>query len=253
MTVVELVNLALLKIGHSNGIATLADQSEAAVTASLVYDHTLRATLRAFPWPFATKYLALELTQGPATFTDPLVQAWSASATYLIGDVVEVADVIYYATAVSFNQTPPNASYWTTTATEEANGDWDYAYRWPVDCLFARRFVPASGSGRTFNPAPIEFRQGRDKNGPLLYTDEPAAVLEYTMIDCDALWADDLFIDAFTWRIAAALAPSLSRNGITVQQCYQAFTLTINQAATVASREAQLAPDGDAEHIRARD
>jgi hypothetical protein len=224
----------------------------AAWSGSLAYDHHLRANLRVFPWSFATKYAALTVVQGPATWTDPLVQAWSASATYAIGDVVDLSGTLYWAVLASLNLTPPNTTYWTETPSAEANGDWDHAYRWPIDCLFARRMVPASGTGRKFDRNPIPFRVGRDVNGLLLYTDEPAAVLEYTMIDCEALWADDLWIDAFTWRLAATLAPSMSRVEKMAEKAWTMYLLTLRQASAVSSNEQQHERAGEAEWIEGR-
>lgn len=270
MTAIELLNLALLKIGVSKGVASLTEASREAWTGALVHDHTLRATLRHFPWPFATKYRGcteeasykLYLASGPLWDTDPaaltLVQAWSATATYVRGDVVRLTDVNYTGLAEHTNQTPPNATYWSTSADDHpravAGGDWRYAYRWPSDCLFLRRVLPegVAGTGRTFEPFPPPFRVGRDPNGLLVYTNAREAVIEFTTIDCDALWADDLWIDAFTWRLAAALAPSLSQIAEMPKTCQLMYEQTISRAAIVASREHQPEPHGEAEWIRGR-
>jgi hypothetical protein len=112
--------------------------------------------------------------------------------------------------------------------------------------------VPASGTGRKFDRNPIPFRVGRDVNGLLLYTDEPAAVLEYTMIDCEALWADDLWIDAFTWRLAATLAPSMSRVEKMAEKAWTMYLLTLRQASAVSSNEQQHERAGEAEWIEGR-
>lgn len=250
MTPIELLNLSLLKIGVSKGVASLSEESREAWTGALVHDHMLRATLRNFPWSFATKYVALTLTQGPAWTAAP-VQAWAADQTYAIGDVVTVASVVYYAVASSLNHTPPNATYWNTTPTTESNGDWVYAYRWPSDCLFARRLVPP-GIRRTFDAVPQAFRVGRDLNGLLVYGNVQDAVLEYTMLDCDHLWADDLWIDAFTWRLAGALAPSLSKIADMAKTCQANYEFALARAAETSSREQQLEPNGEAEWIRGR-
>ncbi|HJW68709.1 MAG TPA: hypothetical protein VJ829_05065, partial [Candidatus Binatia bacterium] len=143
MTAIELLNLALLKIGVSKGVAALTEASREAWTGALVHDHVLRATLRHFAWPFATKYRGctaaspypLYLVSGPLWDTNPatltLVQAWSATATYARGDVVRQAAVNYTALADSLNQAPPNAAYWSTAAADHplatGGGDWRYA------------------------------------------------------------------------------------------------------------------------------
>lgn len=252
MTTVELYNLALYKIGVSGGIASLSDQSREAITGSAVYDHILRVTLRHFPWSFATKYLDLTLVGGPVPSDDSLVQSWSATQTYQITDAVDLSGTRYYAIAASVNHTPPNSTYWSTTAPEYVNKDWVYSYRWPTDCLFARRMPSASLIGRQFDPNPIPFRIGRDVNGLLIYANEADANLEYTCLDCDALWADDLWIDCFTWRIAAMIAPSLSQIPNMTQTCYAMFLQTLRTASAVSSNESQMEKDGDASWITDR-
>lgn len=270
MTPVEIWNLALLKIGHSKGIEALDDATREAYTGAAVYDHQLRQVLRRFPWSFATKYvgcLATEpypfyLVSGPFWSTDPteltLVQAWSASATYVVGDVVRNDDVNYYCIMAHTNHEPPDSDYWSTSEDDapegSAGGDWLYAYRWPTDCLFVRRVVPPGsvGSGRLFNADPPPHRIGRDVNGLLIYTNVPEAVIEYTMIDCDHLWADDLFIDALTWKLAAYAAPSLSQikdMAITAMRMYERC---FDDAAIVSSREQQQEKPGEAEWISGR-
>lgn len=213
MTAVQLFNLALLKIGQSKGITALGNESRAAWTGELIYDHTLRQVLRTFPWPFATRYADLAWVEGDGE------------------------------TAV--------------------NGDWLFSYRWPSDCLFARRIVPAgaNGTGRQFSDTPVPFREGHDATGILIYCnenhaesaeDDPVVNLEYTAINCDGLWADDIFIDAFTWLLASKAAPSLSRDDKLAGRCFAMYQLTLEQAAAVATREGQQEKVGEAEWMRNR-
>lgn len=263
MTPIEIWNMSLLKIGHSQGITALDEASREAWTGALVYDARLRYCLRLFPWAFATKYATLLLARGPvwdeddAEMTD--VDAWDATFTYVVGDVVRQASVNYYAIAGSLNQQPPNASFWAPVATatdaqtpDYANGDWDYAYRWPDDCLFVRRVVPPGGHGRVFHPDPIRFRTGRDVNGKLIFTHEPEAVIEYTMIDCDNLWTDELFLDLFTWDLAAIAAPSAAKNGLKQTDCLRLRELALQRAAGVDAREMEPDKDGDADWVANR-
>jgi hypothetical protein len=253
----------------SQGVADMDEATREAWTGALIYDTSLRYVLRRFPWPFATKYAnGLEgtrdpfyLVAGPLWNDDPteltLVQDWSATATYAIGDVVRLSSVNYYAIASSFNQTPPNATYWSTSADdapERANGDWLYAYRWPTDCIFARRLVPPGGDGRAYNEehAKYRFRVGRDVNGLLIYTNEREAVLEYTMLDCDNLYTDDLWIDAFTWWLAFVMAPSLSRNGLKARDCLLFFERALQLASAWAASEQQQDKTGDPDWVSKR-
>jgi hypothetical protein len=260
MTAVELVNLALAKIGQLQGIVAVTDVTPEAYLAGIQYDHHLRETLRSYDWPFATAYATLTLTEGEVWDDDwtDYVQAWSASNTYRVGAVVQRSSLLYYCLVEHSNQQPPNATYWAPgadSATEPpeyvAGGDWQYAYRWPTDCLKARRLVDDS-TGRKFNRSPLPWRIYRDANGLLIATDRQDAVLEYTLLDCDNLWADDIFLDAFTWRLAAALAPGLSRNGLTAVQCLELFVRQLHRAMTVHMTEQQQEPGGQAEWIEGR-
>lgn len=206
----QVINVGLVRIGAQT-IADLAtEQSREAVSAALVYEDELKATLRDFPWGFAKRYAdPLTLVRGPAWAT-ATVQAWSASQAYTAGDVVTSGGTVYYCLLAHTNQVPPNATYWTTTPTTAANVDWQYAYRVPADSLMARRLV-RRGTGRAFDPNPPTFELGSDAAGDLIFAQESDLVLEYTIRpNCALSIGDALFRDAFAWRIAAVLAPSLA-------------------------------------------
>lgn len=141
------------------------------------------------------------------------------------------------------------------------NGDWMYAYRYPSDCVMARRILPAgaAGTGRQFNPDPVPFRVGRttefgaDADYLLLFTNLEDAVLEYTaLVECREDFADALFEDALEWRIASKMAPSLDRTDKTARECLAIFEAMFDTAAAVAHREGQLEKDGDANWISGR-
>jgi len=269
MNVVDLVNMSLANIGVSNGLATTSDSTLEAAMAVLHYDHALRLVLRDFAaWPFATKFAGDHegrnpwlLTAGPLWDTDPAVltavQTWVSSATYAPGDVVRLAGVNYTNILVSLNNTPPNATYWSTSsddAPESANPDFKYGYRWPTDCLFVRRLVPPGdyAAARPYNGNPIVFKLGRDANGLVIYTNEPAAVLEYTAIDCSSLYSDDLFIRMFTWKLAELLTPTIARDQKTSDNCMAKYEYYRRLARVAAAREQQQQAPGDAEWIGGR-
>lgn len=262
MTTVELLNLGLSKLGISEGILSVNDASIEATLGARTYDHALRLALRMFPWSFATKYAEpinnpLLLVGGPLWNSDPAtltaVQAWSETAGYRFGDVVRFADVNYTCVLKHTpSHSPPDATYWSTTpGTTTYNSDWRYAYRWPDDCLFARRLVNTA-VGRKFDRDPYPFRVGRDSNGLLILTNTPEAILEYTSLDCGALWVDDVWIEAFAWMVAYALAPSLSRNGTTADKCLQMYSLWAEQARALSANESQQEQPGDADWITGR-
>jgi hypothetical protein len=206
------INIALSRIGVSKRVVDIVlDQTEEAATARLHYNEDVDATLRDFPWPFATKYATLVLVGG--------------------------------------------------TATVPVNGDWQYSYRTPADCLFARRIVDSTGaanttalvgtvnrttgSARSYQPAPIAFRAGADDVGGLIYTNQPLPELEYTKRPtCAASQGDAIFRSALAWRHAASLAPILAKDAALVTRCWQMYGIVKATAETKASDEAQQDPDG---------
>lgn len=260
MTQLALSNAALYKVGVSQTIVALSETTREARTCNDNFGAARRETLRAFPWARASGYAALALAAGPLWDTDPAVltnvQAWSASYTYAVGDVVRSASVNYTAILGGVNHVPPNATYWSTSAAaapEFANGDWRYAYRLPSSFLYARRLVPTGGNGRQYNETPLRFRLGRDTNGLLLFTPEQNAELEYTiaLTDTDVL-DDPVFDDALSWKLAEKIGPSLSKNDKIVQVCAGMFAAVIAEAKLLDAREQQQDKAGDAPWITER-
>ena len=152
-TKINIINESLLKIGVSKTITVLGEQTREAITMERLYDKALRETLRHHPWAFATKY------------ADSADAVGETEAMFLVAG----------------------------GAGAPINGDWTFAYRYPDDCLFARRLVPASGSGRQFDRNPIPFRVGR-----LWDTDTPVWDATKTYIE------GDLVISALVLYVAIA-------------------------------------------------
>jgi hypothetical protein len=71
------VNLALLQIGAQTLVSLRNDQTREALAVRSVFEHNLLATLRDFPWPFATKYATLAKVGGTATV--PVNDDWQYS------------------------------------------------------------------------------------------------------------------------------------------------------------------------------
>ncbi len=113
-----------------------------------------------------------------------------------------------------------------------ANADWTYAYRRPTDCVFERRLVRARGDA--LDPTPPPFALGRDANGPLIFTNQATATLEYTYrVECAATAGDYLFREALVWRHAASLAGPLARSAEVVTMCLEAYRRAIAHAEDV--------------------
>jgi hypothetical protein len=71
------INRALLRIGARTIANYTTDQSREAIAVRLVFEDELQATLRDFPWAFATKYVEPALVGGTAT--DPVNLDWQYS------------------------------------------------------------------------------------------------------------------------------------------------------------------------------
>lgn len=211
---VAVVNRALVRIGATTIASLVNEQSREATAARLIFEEELRSTLRDHPWQFATRYEELTLTAGEATWDDPIVQVWSATRNYLEGDAVDSGGTIYYALRATLNDIPAaSPSDWSTTETpDEANADWLRAFRLPVDYVRVRRLVNPATRRALDDDTPLAWATGSDEEGELLFTDTEQPTAEYTARLQNLLaFADSHFRDAFAWRLAASLAPSLAQ------------------------------------------
>lgn len=197
----QIVNVALQRIGFANYLANVdTETSPAARAAQASFEIERDFVLRAFPWPFATKYETLALVDGSSD--DPV------------------------------------------------NNDWTFAYRFPADCLRARRIVRENGR---LDTDPPRFRIGRDSQGRLIYSDEEEAVLEYTVRITDPAEFDANFVSAFAWRLAWMLAPALGRVAEITKTARDNFYIELTTAKSEALNEGQQESPIDAEWIRGRD
>lgn len=216
-TQIQITNQALLKIGVSQAIEDVDEQSREAVTAKEFFPQCLRAVLRTHPWAFATKYAA----------------AADEEVGYM--DLIEGSE------------------------DDPTNGDWTYMYRYPIDCLMARRMV-VEGTGRRWAPNPEMWRKGRKWTGSeqllVIFSDIPEAdaILEYTaLVECSEDFEDPLFEDALSWHLAAKLAPSLARNGLTAIDCTKLYLVALDLAGARDAGEQQQDPEqGDASWVTGR-
>lgn len=259
----KVLNIALSRLGVTQQVAALGTElTPEASQGRLHYTTEVEAVLRDFPWAFATRYVdPMTLVRGIAWSTTAVIQAWSAAATYAPGDVVVLAGVIWYAKLANVGTLPAAGIFWSLTPPPDelavpldSNDDWKYAYRIPPDLILARRLV-RPGMARRFDATPPPFRIGQDANGNLLFTDQQAAVLEYTTRPvCAAGAGDALFREALSWRVAHALAPGLSKDAKKRTECWQMYLHTLERAKVANANEQQRQPnDGDAPWISTRD
>lgn len=119
---------------------------------------------------------------------------------------------------------------------KEPNDDWNFAYRYPTDCLMVRRIVTVLGRR---DPDPPPFRIGRDSTGRLIYTDEEAPTVEMTVRISDAAQFSALFAEALSWRLAAFIAPALSRIKDMQKTALVIYSAVLARARVRAANEQQ--------------
>ena len=100
---VNVINLALVRIGARTIRNVSTDQSREAQVARIVFEQELRATLRDFPWSFATQYASLALVGG--TSSVPVNADWQYSYR-LPTDVVFVRRMVD-ASRRTYERQPP--------------------------------------------------------------------------------------------------------------------------------------------------
>lgn len=86
--------------------------------------------------------------------------------------------------------------------------EWGYSYRYPSDCVQFRRIL--SGKRKDTKDSAIEYKILRDSAGRIIYTDQETAVGEYTMLNDDPEQYPSDFVLAFSFRLAAYVAPVLT-------------------------------------------
>lgn len=132
---------------------------------------------------------------------------------------------------------------------ENPNVEWQYSYRYPNDCLFARYISSASVDNRT---DPVPYQLAGDSQGRLIWTDQEQAVLQYTARIEDPVLFDPMFASALSWRMAMEFARVIARNPMAIRDATIMYNQAIDEAEAMEANESQKEPEPDAEHIRVR-
>lgn len=135
----------------------------------------------------------------------------------------------------------------------QPNSEWLYSYRYPSDCLNARRVL--NGISRIETPGTrVPYREGVDASGQLIFTDQPSAELEYTVRLTDPTLFPTDFVTALSYRIAAAIASQVTGGDPAKlgARAMQLYTYTLELAALNAANESQPDTQPDSDSILAR-
>ena len=92
--------------------------------------------------------------------------------------------------------------------TVNPSAEWNFSYRYPVDCINIRRIL--SGLRDDTQASRIPFKLLKDNQGLIIYTDKELAEIEYT----DNVVNTELFSSEFnlalSFRLASLIAPRLT-------------------------------------------
>ncbi len=124
--------------------------------------------------------------------------------------------------------------------------EWGYSYRYPPDCVEARRIL--SGVRNDHPKSRVPYRIGIDDEGQLIYTDMASAVLECTMMVTPNFFPPD-FSKALSLRLASDIAATLQKGDQAKlgAAALQRYYLEVDRAKANAANEeaAEEAPDSE--------
>lgn len=129
----------------------------------------------------------------------------------------------------------------------EAYTGWTYTYEYPTDCLVARRIELNTGTSTVcdddeysctqIEKVEYEVAVNADLNGRVILTNQENAELVYTAKVQDTNLFDPLFIDSFSWRMAADLAQPIKGKLALQNQMLQQYLYLISRAKSSNASE----------------
>lgn len=194
---VDICNLALFRIGQSLTIAALTETSNAARLCRTVYETCRDEVLEDFPWPFATKSVAL------AELTDTAPPGWTYQYAYP-ADCLHALRVCDDAGIRFVSRVP-----WCS------DENFPPTYRVP--------FRVMAGPD--------------DANAKVIVTDLSPAYLYYVREVTDSRVFSPLFVSALAWRLAAEIGPPLQASTTIVKDAYAGYYSMRDRAAARAFNE----------------
>lgn len=136
---------------------------------------------------------------------------------------------------------------------EDPNDEWAYSYRYPSDCLYARRIL--SGFRDDTDLTRIAYKITQDSAGILIYCDTENAILEYTLNTENVdLFSSDFKV-ALSYRLAHYIAPRITAGdpfGLG-DKALQKYVLEIQRASANAFNEDKSSLPLTTDSISARD
>ena len=131
--------------------------------------------------------------------------------------------------------------------------DWQFAYRYPTDCLrITAIMVP--GMRNPPERMRIQYQVGSDSDGTgrLIFTDQPEAWLLYVGKVTDPNMFDALFRSALAWKLASEIGMPLASAPNLVQNALTMYSQIIRSAGSHSMNESQEPVEPDSEFTSAR-
>lgn len=145
---------------------------------------------------------------------------------------------------------------------------WAYQYRYPTDCLIAKRITDENGArsigsalfldpretGYALDPPPIPFEVRADPgaSGRIIVTDQPDAVLWYCKRVTDPNDFDPEFVMALAWMLAASIAIPMKVNPNVAQFASNQARMMLGDAAAGSMTEQHAADTRQSPSITGR-
>ncbi len=180
ISVVRICNQALSRIGSSQIITSLSDDTDAAVQCNVWYEQTRDALLRDFPWPWAQAFSVLNQVS---------VTGQRANGQWLISyryptDALTIRKIATTIPAVI--STPPPT---------------------PVTSLVT---APDYWLREDGDPLPVPYSIGHDVDGRLIFADYPNLTAWFTQAVTDPVQFSPDFASLLSWRLATEISYSLA-------------------------------------------
>lgn len=135
---------------------------------------------------------------------------------------------------------------------EAPNSEWAFAYRYPADCVDARRIVNGLRVETVQNRIPFQIEG--DDDGSIILCSQENAELEYTRRVTQANFFPQDFALALSAQLAILMAPKVTplKSGYS-KDAAQKFAFYLAQAKANAYNEQVMDKQPESESIRARD
>lgn len=131
--------------------------------------------------------------------------------------------------------------------------NWQYRYRYPVDCLKVRNLVvEGMRAPNKDNRIPFQVLGDEASSAKAIVTDQISAIAEYTARITDVNLFPPAFVSALAWGLAVEIAIPLTTDMKRVQVAQQMYLSALRDAESTAAGEQEEEPMPESDFITAR-